>query len=440
MAKRVPTLLATAVAAACSLSAHANGPTQADYAKVVLYSNVTIAQDSASQWGIWEELEPTAAGPQTPLPLLAGAVDPYRPVGVVTPPATPPVTPPTLASGCASGSLCGFGVITYQSFTYNPEQVAAADVNIEPGIELPALNMGFRLTPKAVEPTKTFTESDPLPTNWLPAAMTISTEGIRQDGVEQAPKFTAEEIGVMNFRSPNQHSTVGSESATASASMGTDTTVVDADATSGMFTGGSIMSYVNGGMTIRSAAMHGFWGVTTTAADMNALRLANAQANYSGFTFGANGAPTGIVNMVFQLGAGTFTGDFGAPLGGSLSVSNPLQGTVGQTQSGVSQVNSGYLIFQVSGKVNGSQFSSDTVRIAGNGNSITGKVEGALFGSQAKVAAGTVDVTATLGARPSTPPATDTALPAKVVPTAPQVVRYSTAFYTTKQPEVELKK
>ena len=35
MANRVPTLLATAVATACSLSVHAAGPTQADYAKVV---------------------------------------------------------------------------------------------------------------------------------------------------------------------------------------------------------------------------------------------------------------------------------------------------------------------------------------------------------------------------------------------------------------------
>lgn len=434
MANRATTFLATAVAAACSLSAHASGPTQADYAKVVLYSNVTIAEDSASQWGIWEELEPTAAGPQAPLPLLAGTVEPYRPVGNVT------VTTPAATSGCASGSLCGFGVITFQSFTYNPNQLDAADVNIEPGIELTPLNIGFRLTPNAVTPTKTFTEGDPAPTNWLPAAMTISTEGIRQDGVEQAPKFTAEEIGVMNFSSPNQHSTVRSEDATASASMGTDTSVVDADATSGMFTGGQIVSYINGGTTMRIANMHGFWGVTTSAADMNALRLANAQANYSGFTFGADGAPTGVVNMNFKLAAGTFTGDFGAPLGGSLNVTNPLQGTVTQTQSGVSQVNSGYLIFQVSGKVNGSQFISDTVSIAGNGNSITGKVEGALFGAQAKVAAGTVDVTATLGARPSTPPAADSAVPAKVRPTAPQVVRYSTAFYTTKQPEVDLKK
>ncbi len=70
MANRVPTLLATAVAAACSLSAQASGPTQADYAKVVLYSNVTIAQDSASQWGIWEELEPPAAGTQSAMDRL----------------------------------------------------------------------------------------------------------------------------------------------------------------------------------------------------------------------------------------------------------------------------------------------------------------------------------------------------------------------------------
>ena len=180
--------------------------------------------------------------------------------------------------------------------------------------------------------------------------------------------------------------------------------------------------------------MHGFWGVTTTAADMNALRLANAQASYSGFTFGADGAPTGVVNMLIQFGPGTFSADFGAELGASLTVANPLKGTVVPTQSGVSQV-SGHLIFNASGTVKGSQFSSDTLRIAGAGNSITGKVEGALFGSQAKVAAGAVDVTATLGARPTTPPpSANTATPAKLAPSSPQVVRYSTAFYTTRQP------
>ncbi len=412
MANRVPTLLATAVAAACSLSAHANGPTQADYAKVVLYSNVTIAQDSASQWGIWEELEPTAAGPQAPLPLIAGTSEPYRPLGNVNPTATPGTPPTTIAGACQSGGLCGFGVITYQSFTYSPDQLAAADVNIEPGIELAPLNIGFRLTPNAVTPTKTFTEGDPAPTNWLPAAMTIGTEGVRQDGVEQAPTFTAEEIGVMNFSSPNQHSTVSSEGATASASMGTDTSVVDADATSGMFTGGQIVSYINGGTTMRMANMHGFWGVTTSAQDMNNLRLTNAQASYSGNTFNAYGTSTGSVKMNVNFGSSTFTADFN----GGLNVQNPTAG--GQLQlasNGGIQVD-GALSFRASGAISGSMFSSNALQIAGAGNSITGKVEGAFFGSNAAVAAGVADVTANLTA-----------------PGVPSIsVRYASPFVATK--------
>lgn len=410
MANRVPTLLATAVAAACSLSAHANGPTQADYAKVVLYSNVTIAQDSTSQWGIWEELEPTAAGPQTPVPLpqITSGTDPYRPLGVVTQ-AGSPTTPD--APICASGALCGFGVITYQSFTQNPEQLTAAATNADAN-EAALLNMGFRLTPTAATPTKTFTEGDPAPTNWLPAAMTIETAGIREDNVEQAPKFTAEEIGVMNFRAPNQHATSGTQDGAPSASLSTDTSEFDADATSGKFTG-QIMSYVNGGTTQRMANMYGFWGVTASAQDMNNLRLSNAQATYSGSTFGADGASTGSVKMSVNFGTSTFSADFN----GGLNVQNPLSGQVQIASNGTPQVVNGALSFNAIGKINGSTFTSSSLQIAGPTNVINGTVQGAFYGSNAAVAAGVADVSAV------------------VTPTgfsAPVYVRYATPFAATK--------
>jgi len=160
MAIRVPTLLATAVAAACSLSAHAEdlnkpatgctpvratAPAQDPYANVVLYADVTIAQDTVCDWGIWEQLEPTAAGPQTPLPLLAGAKDPYRPVGTVVTPALPPLSD--------KGVLMGFGVITFQSMSFSDEPTVQAEALVSIDEALPLLNMGFRLTTTEVAPT-----------------------------------------------------------------------------------------------------------------------------------------------------------------------------------------------------------------------------------------------------------------------------------------------
>lgn len=409
MANRVPTLLATAVAAACSLSAHANGPTQADYAKVVLYSNVTIAQDSASQWGVWEELEPTAAGPQTPLPLpqIASGTDPYRPLGVVTQPGGP--TTVSDAPLCASGALCGFGVITYQSSTRNSGQLNPAAVNADANEAAP-LNMGFRLMPTAVTPS---TEGTSAPTNWLPAAMTIETTGIRDDNVEQAPKFTAAEIGVMNFSAPNKHATSGTEDGSSSASMGTDTSELEAGATSGKFIG-QIMSYVNGGNTQRAANMYGVWGVTTSAADMNALRsLANPTATYSGNTFGADGTSTGTVKMSVNFGTSTFSADFN----GGLNVKDPLSGQVQIASNGTPQVVNGALSFNAVGQIIGSTFKSNSLQIATPEKIINGTVQGAFFGSNAAKAAGAADVSAVVRADGFT---------------TPVYVRYATTYEATK--------
>lgn len=63
----------------------------------------------------------------------------------------------------------------------------------------------------------------------------------------------------------------------------------------------------------------------------------------------------------------------------------------------------GALSFRASGAISGSMFSANALQIAGAGNSINGKVEGAFFGSNAAVAAGVVDVTAKLQSSPSVP-------------------------------------
>jgi len=394
MANRAPTFLATAVAAACSLSAHASGPTQADYAKVVLYSNVTIAEDSASQWGIWEELEPTAAGPQTPLPLLAGSADMYRPLGSVTP--TGPVTPPALTA-CTSGALCGFGVMALSSFSWDEEMMQPAEVS-----ESNAVRVGFQLLPQ--------TNGAP---SWLPESLTVSTQPLRTDTIDTA--LSLNNVGPLVFDGLNSHDyqtpdvslPAGTEGNYEQIRIETDIASLPSEVPAGMFQGSvAIVKYVSGGPdqmptsgNQQMGPMYGVWGITTSAQDMSNLRLSNAQASYSGFTFGANGASTGTVSMAVNFGSSSFTADFN----GGLNVQSPLvNGQLQTAANGTVQVN-GALSFRASGAINGSMFSANALQIAGAGNSINGKVEGAFFGSNAAVAGGVVDVTANLKTSSSVP-------------------------------------
>lgn len=405
MANRVPTLLATAVAAACSLSAHANGPTQADYAKVVLYSNVTIAQDSASQWGVWEELEPTAAGPQTPLPLpqIASGTDPYRPLGVVT------QTNNTVAPVCASGALCGFGVMTSYSGSIGKEQAEALG-------EGNPLRTGFVLVP-------TVTQANANSDQWLPQTVFVSINSVRTD-VQGSSTYS--NLGPLELKQGEGGAYHLYESdlpgAYDRAQIETDTSD-PGTGSAGKFQGTiTIARYVSGGAdsppvsgSYQQDTVYGVWGVTTSAQDMSNLRLSNAQATYSGSTFGADGANTGSVKMSVNFGTSTFSADFN----GGLNVKNPLNGKLQMTSSGTAQVN-GVLSFSAAGTINGSTFASNALQIAGAGNSITGKVQGAFFGSNAAVAAGVADVTATL-VSPSVPPIT---------------ARYAAPFVTVKDSPV----
>ena len=397
MANRVPTLLATAVAAACSLSAHANGPTPADFAKVVLYADVTIAQDSASQWGIWEQLEPTAAGPQTPLPLLPSGGELYRPLGTVTPAA------PTTATACVSGALCGFGVMSLSTYSWDQREELAIreEVFFEESNEL---RVGFQLFPT--------TSNTP---SWLPESMTVSTQPIRPDAPETVPGLSLPgPLAFDGFNShnrdnpPPQDAPAGTVVTGDRASIESDLDSAPSGSQAARFQGGLIIArYVSGGADSRPQSgteqygeWYGVWGLTTSAADMNNLRLSNAEAQYNGYTFNGWGGGTGSVHMSVNFGNSTFKADFNGGSGGS----NPLMGgSLQQTRSGSYQV-TGALSFSASGNINGSQFSANNLSIGGAYKTIDGKVEGAFFGPNAAVAGGVADVSAVVSTPGMTSP------------------------------------
>ena len=109
-----PRLLAAACLALCAATAQAATPTQAELDSIVLYGSTTIAQDSTNAWGIWEQLEPTAAGPNLPRIDNFAQADLYRPLAQFTLGAAPAATADMICSG---GSICGFGVF-YDAYSY----------------------------------------------------------------------------------------------------------------------------------------------------------------------------------------------------------------------------------------------------------------------------------------------------------------------------------
>jgi len=110
-------------------------PTQASVTddalrKVHSYGNVSIAQDSVTRWGPWEEFEPPAAGATDLAGVPAVLRDPYRPL--------PPVNPPEAEGPCGASSYCGFAAFINTSIWADAQLKLALPFDSEDeGIDIP---------------------------------------------------------------------------------------------------------------------------------------------------------------------------------------------------------------------------------------------------------------------------------------------------------------
>jgi hypothetical protein len=73
-------LVAGASLALCSALTHVAqaAPTQAELDSIVLYGSTTIAKDSTSAWGVWEQIDPPAAGPASTTSPRPSGTAPWR--------------------------------------------------------------------------------------------------------------------------------------------------------------------------------------------------------------------------------------------------------------------------------------------------------------------------------------------------------------------------
>lgn len=367
-------LSALALACAASLSAQAN-PSNADYAKVVLYGDVTIAQDSTASWGIWEQLEPPAAGVQAPLIALRASGDLYRPLGQLDP--VPPVTP-AIEGFCAGGSLCGFGVLA--NLPNKDDTDDARPVRNVAGPQ--AVREPRKPNQHAFQMFAADLNSEGNTNSWLPNAMSLS---IKMLSVGEAALSDIERMDLMENQRTHQFfekSAVGKRGI-AITTLLSEIEGVDA----GRFDGGMERRISgNSDPSAIAQALVGFWGVTTSTVNMAVLRASQATATYTGRGIDAVGNHAGNKVMNVNFGTSTFTMSVNG--GSDINVSTQRTSAGTQLMGGV-----GYNV--VEGTLTGSTFESRRITAVDGTIGAGSLVKGAFVGAGAAVAIGASDIVKT---------------------------------------------
>lgn len=367
---------AAVCAAACATLAHA-APSQADLERTRLYGDVSIAQDSVNSWGVWEQFEPPAAGPATPIVALAPRGDVYRPIGNVTPTPTPPTPiPPAAVPLCASGALCGFGVFSAVLGEVDPSSAPVvpdrfAFVTRPQVIEAPVFDREqvAKIAVKA------------LLRNWEPDRMRMLNEALN-GGEFEADSGVLSRDGQYYGWDNNGQRVIVSSSTDAN-----DSNPIRDPAVAHLYS--QVYKYISGqgeGAN-RDQVFNAVWGITTSATDMAALTRNNVIVTYTGNTLGVGGGATQNVTMAVDFAnSKIISGQFGAGVDGKVSRA--------ATTSGGTQLSGQVGFTFTGGDVVGSTFRATNLQAA-DARAISGTVQGAFFGANAAVAAGVADVVKT---------------------------------------------
>jgi hypothetical protein len=347
----------------------------------VLYGSTTIAQDSTDSWGVWDQLEPTAAGPALPKLSIPGLTEWYRslsqvaanaPVGPVVP-VTPIAPAEVLATQiCAGGSICGFG--------------RATPSNEKPAQFVYSLVVTPTTLPDLVRERSAALATESIPKFAFPVAITIQSKVLGEGGpllAADSGLLTRNGSNYAGNNAPNFYN-IGPST------EGARTQYENGQPVAGWFNS-AVGSYVMGGEGVRPSMQievsRGVVGITTSDADMGSLRMNKATANYSGYDLnGLNGgAPN--VKLSVNFGTGIFTGSINGGTDGAGVT--PTATNRGTQLSGPVGVNI------VKGVITGANFMS-TALSANDGRIGAGSVvQGAFFGPNAAVASGAVNINKT---------------------------------------------
>jgi C-lobe and N-lobe beta barrels of Tf-binding protein B len=384
MNRRQPTrsLCALAVTA---LMAHgaalAAKPSQEELQRIKVYGNVTLAQDSASEWGPWEQFEPPMAGTAPVEFLHSASTELYRPLAQVD-------APTDRVSPCAAGSICGYGVFVEQTRYLKLESMGSDTLAPdEHPYQLTVNVLDDVLSDTApTEPVlmmaKAAASEDPLPGAIEVLSTPLSTGSFL---TPRSPTLTRDEEGYSNSDwagGQNYSVELGYW-----ANQYFDVSVAQA---TWFYGDNSVRQGEESTLPSQGQYFRGVAGIVTSAADMLALPRAGegAKVTYSGYdSFGLDNytkGPNVVVNVDFatQKFQATFNGGVDKGLGGWLDRAEAKSGTI----------LGGAVGFVAEGNISGSNFKSTSVS-AQDATAISGSVVGSFFGSNAAAVGGVADIT-----------------------------------------------
>lgn len=407
--------LAAACLSLCAAVAQAAQPSQSELDSIVLYGNTTIAQDSTSAWGIWDSVEPTAAGNSLPRTERFATAEVYRPLGQFNVSSnSTPVVQDQAAAICTGGGICGFGIFhdgdNDWGYGYTAVNAPAKlEARALEGAHVPPVHQPYALTAEVVAgPVREVVYALPIfaipialipgqelpplmaqvkPRSNFPDALAVDSTPLAGGQLLHTGSKTMlhEDDGYYYLASGAKGDNYSLNVVERANDYFSD---LDTDVQATWYKG-KLSRYVSGssqdmpGQYLYQTVL-GVAGVTTSDTDMSALRAGNVSATYVGFD-GKGEHYQANVKLEVNFGKGSFTGSFnGGTDGYNVSKANTAQGTQLRGQVG----------FEVtSGVITGANFKSTGLTAADG--VVKGSVTGAFFGPNAAAAGGVADITKT---------------------------------------------
>jgi hypothetical protein len=377
MTRRNPPLSLCALAVV-ALMAHGTSmaaPSDEELSRIKVYGNVTLAQDSASQWGPWEQFEAPNAGPAPVVFMPSAVAEVYRPVALIN--------PADSLNPCAAGGICGFGA--FITYSYGGQERSAGNSSVST-----ADNHPYAFTADVLE-------DNPLNVGEV---MVKSLEGLPPGLVLHKQLLSATGTLINPDSPPLGQYGSGYRNQDYSSYMFMDgyrnrfLDGMEGEIEATWYQGADSIQGADG-----SYEMQPSWGVAgfvTTAEGMaeaqrQALTRESPIVNYVGHDYYAassEGYASANVQIAVNFGTRTFDATFNGGTDKSVQTSS--------TASGGTQL-TGQVGFVASGNITGSTFQSTSVS-ATDATSISGKVTGAFFGTNAAAAGGVADITKTVAA------------------------------------------
>lgn len=385
---------------------------ESQWNQVMSYGSVSLAEDSAQQWGPWSEfVQPAAGGPS--VVFLPKVAELYRSLpkadlkDEADPTPIPIPVPVPVDDFCKSGEWCGYAVFQNQSSTWsNNNQEGGEGRNEEGNYEYTSTRphparIAFALNPD--DPSITAgSGTGPGTAAWRIASLSGLTPLFGESGLMPAQfdgkwwSNSSTDEGLHTFYASRSTSSESSYEQAWAYGVPHDyyywwwyLPTSNNEVAVGWF-GREVRNYMSGGNGDgygggdgSESAVYGYYvaGITTPQAYLDSQRVGNVIATYSGSSMDMSGYQS-PVTMTVDFGQAKWSGSWNNGANGSTYTNTAGDGT---------QHLSGYVGFNASGTISGANIQSTSVS-ATDTKAVSGSVQGTFFGQTAGSVGGVHDI------------------------------------------------